>query len=130
MDTYYAALSERSVQDSGVPSVNSGVSAHQRASLDPMLRYYPRLPPSNLDYIPRADGSPVPALELVMGGVARMRPGDKDDKMEMQLIKADVQYFLQGVYITPPSRTSKVSQSWPCWLGCVCLASVIGLCAT
>jgi len=102
---YYAAQAELSV-NLGPLSVNSGITAHQRASLDPMLRYYPGLLPSNPNYIPRADGSPVPPLQLYTG--TPVRPGAKDDKLLMQLIKADVQYFLQGVYITPPSRASKV----------------------
>jgi hypothetical protein len=119
-DNYYAALAALSV-NSGPQSINSGVTQHQRSSLDPMLRYYPGLPPSDPNYIPRPDGSVVPPLILFTG--IDPQPGDKDDKLLMQLIKADVQFFLRGAFITPPSRASKVSTTPQCQIprvaGCV-----------
>ncbi|KAK9817698.1 hypothetical protein WJX72_000826 [[Myrmecia] bisecta] len=95
---YYTLLSQKSPNN-----VNGAATAHQRQQLDPSYRYFASLPRSDPNYLPRPDGSAVPDLVGLTAGALDNRPGSKEDKFLLQLISADLQYFLTGVNVTLPT---------------------------
>lgn len=78
--------------------------------------YYPGLPLGDPNFLARPDGTLPPADPTATGYVDQ--PGAKEDKMFLQLVKANVQYFLLGVELALPSLDQKVCRA----LGFDCLA--------
>ncbi|GMH36388.1 hypothetical protein BSKO_04256 [Bryopsis sp. KO-2023] len=99
---YFDALALKSAQ-----TINGGATDWQRMQLDPLLRFFARLAPSDPLYpwhLPRPDATKVPDLVALTGNQIPSRPGFKDDVRLLQLISVGLNFFPQGLNIVTPDE--------------------------